>query len=452
MYIIKKLQVSKIRTIIISILLTFIALVIADGQAVDDKPNIVIIFTDDLGYGDLSSYGHPTIRTPHIDQMADDGIRFTSFYSAASVCTPSRASLLTGRYPIRNLPHNLGPESKTGLPLTEITLAQVLKGDGYKTMAVGKWHLGHMPEYLPTARGFDSFYGLPYSNDMILPWCPWLTEADQLFLYENDRATKEIGYNQGNLTMDYTTKAVEFINTNADNPFFLYFAHSMPHLPISTSLQFIGKSKAGLYGDVIETIDWSVGKILTSLKENGLEENTIVIFTSDNGPWQNLPERMLQKGVKPWHSGSAGLLRGSKMGTYEGGFRVPAIIKWPVKISGDQVCDKVINTMDLFTTLIHLSGGKIPSDRVIDGRTIPILELDNIREEAFFYLKGKELEAIRIKEWKLRITSEEGVQLFNLDIDPSEKYNRAIEHPSIVNSMKKQMVEFATESDAKFEH
>lgn len=418
----------------------------------DTKPaNIIIVFADDMGYGDLSCYAHPNIVTPNLDKMADEGIRFTSFYAAASVCTPSRAALLTGRYPIRNTPHNFGPESKNGLPVEEVTIANLLKEKGYVTKAIGKWHLGHMPPYLPTSRGFDSFYGLPYSNDMILPWCPWLTEDDRLFLYEDTEAVEEIGFEQDDLTKNYTMKAVEFIKSNREQPFFLYFAHSMPHLPISTSKEFVGKSKGGLYGDVIETIDWSMGELFKALKETGIDDNTLVIFTSDNGPWHNLPDRMVQQGVERWHSGSVGLLRGAKATTYEGGFRVPAIIRWPGSAADGIVSQEVVTTMDLFATVAQVGGAELPGDRAIDGNNILSLLNGNKyqRDDVFFYLRGTNLEAVRNDTWKLRLTEQAGVELYNLEFDPSEMYNRATEHPELVKELSKVMEEFAKETGAK---
>lgn len=424
-----------------------------EPSATESRPtNIVIIFADDLGYGDLSCYGHPDIETKHLDQMAEEGIRFTSFYAAASVCTPSRAALLTGRHPIRHTPNNFGPESTTGLPLDETTLADMLQNKGYATMAVGKWHLGHLPPYLPTARGFDAFYGLPYSNDMILPWCPWLTEDDKLFLYEDSVAVKEIGFEQDDLTLNYTRKAVEFIQNHQETPFFLYFAHSMPHLPISTSEQFLGQSKAGLYGDVVETIDWSVGQVLEAIKEGGIDDHTLVVFTSDNGPWQNLPDRMLQRGVERWHAGTAGLLRGAKATTYEGGQRVPAIMRWPNEIEQGIVNHEVVTTMDLLPTIAGITGASLPKEKKIDGRDISAvfsggaLNDDNYR---FFYARQENLQAVRFGDWKLRYTEAEGYQLFNVAFDPGEMYNQAENHPELVAQLLREMQAFAEETGAK---
>jgi arylsulfatase A len=419
---------------------------------VQEKPNIVLIFVDDMGYGDLGCYGHPLIKTPHIDKMADEGIRLTSFYAAAPVCSPSRAALLTGRYPIRHLPTNLGPSKENGLPLYEVTIADILKEQGYKTKAIGKWHLGHRKQFLPTSRGFDSFYGLPYSNDLILPWCPWLNENHILELYVDESPVKEVGFDQDNFTVNYTQKAVEFITESKDQPFFLYLAHSMPHLPISTSDEFKGKSAAGLYGDIVQTLDWSVGEVLKTLKEQDLDKNTLVIFTSDNGPWNNLPERMLQKGVKPWHGGSAGLLNGSKATTYEGGFRVPAIARWPMNIPENQVSAKMATTMDLFATIAEISGASLPTDREIDGNNILQFlkgEESSSPTNNFFYLSRTTVEAYRQEEWKLRITKSKGVELFNLSTDPGEKYNQANDYPELVKELYGEMEIFSQKTNAK---
>ena len=414
-------------------------------------PNVVVIFTDDMGYGDLECYGNPNIATPNINQLAREGVRFTSFYAAASVCSPSRAALLTGRYPIRNVPSNFGPTSTDGLPLEEVTLASILKSNGYNTYAVGKWHLGHENAYLPTNRGFDAFYGLPYSNDMILPWCPWLTPNDRLFLYEDNQPKNEIGFDQENLTVDYTQKAINYIAQNKDQPFFMYLAHSMPHLPISASEPFLGKSKGGLYGDVIETIDWSVGEIIKTLEDLGLRDNTLIVFTSDNGPWNNLPERMVQKGVAPWHTGTSGLLRGSKNTSYEGGFRVPAVISFPGKFKQNVINRQSYNTMDVFSTIVALTGSKLPQDKIIDGRSMmPVLtENEQLSEAPFYYCRGMKLEALRFGHWKLRLTPDDGLQLFDLDNDPGESYNTAGDNPEKVEELMQKMIMFSTENNLK---
>ncbi len=415
-------------------------------KKVTQKPNVVLIFVDDMGYGDLGCYGHPNNKTPNIDNMANEGIRLTSFYAVAPVCTPSRAGLLTGRYPIRSIPTNCGPSSpEKGMPVSEIIIANILKDAGYTTAAIGKWHLGQAKRYLPTSRGFDSFYGLPYSNDMILPWCPWLTEEDTLFMYENDKPVKVTNDNQDNLIIDYTQKAVEFIKAQKDTPFFLYLAHAMPHLPISTSKEFRGKSDGGLYGDVVETLDWSVGEVLKTIKEQGLDKNTLVIFTSDNGPWLNLPERMLQKGIEPWHGGSAGLLRGSKATTYEGGFRVPGIVRWPGQIPPKQISSEIANTMDLYATIAKVTGAKLPADRPIDGNNIlPFLKGETKSPtQKLYYFNGTKAEGIRKGDWKLRITEKDGIQLFNLKNDAGENYNVAGYHNDIVKELYHDLKEFS---------
>ncbi|WP_242083800.1 sulfatase [Aestuariivivens sediminis] len=413
-------------------------------------PNIILVYMDDMGYGDLECYGNPIIKTPNLNKMAREGIKFTSFYAPSSVCTPSRAGLLTGRYPVRNAPNNFGPESTTGLPLSEVTIADVLKESGYATGIIGKWHLGHLPKYLPTSRGFDYFYGLPYSNDMILPWCPWLTENDRLFLYENDNPIKEIGKQQDRLMLDYSSKAISFIKEHKDQPFFLYLAHAMPHLPVSAPKEFLNTSKGGLYGDVIETIDWTIGELLKTLKQEGLEEQTLVVFTSDNGPWHNLPERMLAEGVERWHTGSAGPFRGAKMTTYEGGSRVPAIMYWPNTIQENQINSDIISGLDLYPTFAALAGGKLPNHYPIDGKNLVGLlkEHHNSPRHSFMYCNGKTIEAIREYEWKLRITENDGIQLFNLYEDPSELYNRATEFPEKVAQLKAKMNVFASGTES----
>ncbi|MDX1983994.1 MAG: sulfatase [Bryobacteraceae bacterium] len=397
------------------------------------RPNFIVLFADDMGYGDLACYGHPTLRTPNIDRMAAEGVRFTSFYAAAPFCTPSRAGLLTGRYPMRaGQPNNLGPDSVGGLPLSEITLAQLLKKQGYKTAAAGKWHLGHNPpEYLPTSRGFDSYLGLLYSNDM-LP--PFVKTDKPLELY---RDTKPIEHpvDQSTLTERYTAEAVRFIRSAGRDPFFLYLPYAMPHLPISASARFRGRSRAGLYGDVIETLDWSAGEILQTLKAQGIDQNTMVVFTSDNGPWLNLPGRMLQSGNEPWHAGTKNLLRGSKGGTYEGGIRVPCLARWPGVIPERQVNADIACTMDLFATIASAAGISLPNDRVYDGLNIlPVMQgKTKSPRNVFYYFRGPMLEGVREGSWKLRFARDARsdlkpgdpitAELFDLDVDPAEQYN-----------------------------
>lgn len=413
------------------------------------QPNIVLIYADDLGYGDLSSYGHPTIRTPHIDSLARQGLRLTSFYNAAAVCTPSRAALLTGRYPQRvGLPEVVMPDSEFGLSSEEITIADVLKSNGYETMAVGKWHLGHAEEeYRPVNHGFDEYFGLEYSNDMILPWVQ--TERPLQYYRNNEAVPGEV--DQSQITVNYTEEAVRYIDEKSENPFFLYLAYSMPHVPIYAPEDKRGTSLAGKYGDVIETIDWSVGEVINALEEAGVTENTIVIFTSDNGPWNNMPERMFSEEllpghdkIQPWDAGTSGLLRGAKAGTYEGGFRVPAIIRWPGNIPANSVSSDIVTTMDLFSTLITAGGGTIPDDRTIDGNNVlnHLKGEESSPTETLYYSFEDDLHAVRKGEWKLMAPDPDQPELYNLNIDPGEKYNRADEHPDLVDEMLGMMQDF----------
>ena len=429
-------------------------------------PNIVILFADDLGYGDLSSYGHPTIRTPNLDRLGRDGIRLTSFYVAAPACSPSRAALLTGRYPLRTgMPGVIGPDSERGLKLSEVTMAEALKQRRYATMAIGKWHIGHArPEFLPTSRGFDHYYGLLYSHDMIPPW----VETERPLELYRDAEPVESPADTYTITRRYTQEGVRFIES-ATEPFFLYLAYNMPHLPVRTSEEFLGRSRADLYGDVIETIDWSCGQILQALRKKGVDRNTIVAFSSDNGPWVNMPERMMAGGVEYWHAGSQSLLRGSKGTTYEGGMRVPGIIRWPARIPSGQVSADLATALDLYTTFLGAAGAEVPRNHPVDG--IDILSFlegktPSPRQE-FFYFNGMTLEALRVGEWKLRMsasardfvrgrrpeggsTSEEEPvtpELFHLDRDPSEKWNVAAENPELVERLMGRMREFASSVD-----
>jgi len=438
------------------------AAAVAAAQTPQRLPNLIILLADDMGYGDLSCYGHPTIRTPNLDRMAQEGMRFTSFYAAAAVCTPSRVGLLTGRYAVRaGLPNNLGPESKGGLPLTEVTIAQLLKAKGYKTAAIGKWHIGHNPkEYLPTSRGFDSYLGLLYSNDMIPPFVK--TERP-LELFRNEDAIEHVT-DQTRLTERYTDEALKFIRGAGSAPFFLYLPYAMPHLPVSTSARFQGKSRAGKYGDVIETIDWSAGEILKELKTRGIDTNTMVVFASDNGPWHNLPARMLQKGNEPWDTGSKALLRGSKGTTYEGGPRVPGIFRWPGTIAAGQVSAEMASTLDLLPTFCAAAGAERAHNRVYDGfNLLPFLRGRQERSprDAFYYFLGAKLEGVRQGPWKYRVAKDvesENVngntlpvveQLFHLDFDPAERYNVLERNPAIVTRLRNALKAMAAEVNAE---
>lgn len=415
----------------------------AQASAQQRPPNVVLIFADDMGYGDLGCYGHPTIRTPELDRMAADGARLTNFYAAVPVCSPSRAALLTGRYSVRcGMPGNTGPGSDAHLPESEVTIAQTLKARGYRTMAVGKWHLGHQrPELLPTGRGFDHWYGLPYSNDMQPPW----VQTDvPLHLFRDTRPI-EHPVDQTTLTERYTDEAVRFIGESGDTPFFLYLAHSMPHLPVRTSERFRGQSRAGLYGDVIETMDWSCGRIRQALEEHGLAENTLVVFTSDNGPWLNLPDRMLAENER-WHAGSPGPFRGAKGTTYEGGVRVPMIAWWPGTVPGGMRCDELATTLDLFPTIAHAAGAEPPAGRTLDGHDILPMLRDGTPSprEAFYYFLGSNLEAVRKGPWKYRQAPKDAEpELFHLDRDPSERYNLAAAHPELTADLAAAVASFA---------
>lgn len=407
------------------------------------QPNIIIFFTDDQGYADLGSFGAQGFETPHLDQIAKEGIRFTNFYVPATVCTPSRAGLLTGRYPKRAGLHEavLFPFSEGGLAKDEYTMAEMLKDAGYVTSMIGKWHLGHQQEFMPNSQGFDSFYGVPYSNDMDNYYYKNIEfQSPPLPLYR-DTVLIESGPDQDYITKRYTEEAVKQIKGKRNKPLFLYLAHSMPHLPLHVSPTFKGKSKLGLYGDVIMELDWSAGEIVKALKEEGIYDNTIFIFTSDNGP----------------RVGSAKPLRGLKAETWDGGQRVPGIISWPSKIPAGVVSDEIISSLDLFPTLAGIASAELPNGLTIDGKNIIELlqnpESTKLEERPFFfYARNGNPEAVRLGKWKLHISKTIGwnkklngefqPSLYNLDNDISESNNVASQFPDIVIKLNKLIFDF----------
>jgi arylsulfatase A len=424
-----------------TLLVTLVAVTFA--YASSSKPNIIIIFTDDQGYQDLGCFGSPNIKTPHIDQMAKEGMRLMDFYSAASVCTPSRAALLTGCYPERV--GNLGvlfPNRTQGLHPEETTIARMLKSIGYATACVGKWHLGHHKEFLPTSHGFDSYFGIPYSNDMgidrnmtLAQNVLWRDGANEEKFRTGKggpplmRGTEVIEWpaDQNTLTKRYTEESIAFIKENKDNPFFLYLPHTMPHIPLYVTPEFEGKSDAGLYGDCIEEIDWSVGQILKTLKELKIENNTLIVYTSDNGPW-NLKGNSTDKvkgNMNRRIGGSAYPLKGYKFSKNEGGMRVPSVMYWPARIPPGSECREVAGTIDLLPTIAAISGASLPT-RKIDGKNIlPLLEGKEgakSQHEGYFY----RTQGVRSGKWKLL-----GKSLYNLSEDIAESKNVANEHPEI---------------------
>jgi len=411
------------------------------------KPNFIIIITDDLGYGDLGVYGGKN-NTPNIDKMASEGILFSDFYAGSSVCSPSRAALMTGCYSQRiGLPEVLHPWSEIGIASGEQTIAEILKAEGYRTAIFGKWHLGHHPQFLPTNHGFDEFFGIPYSNDM---WPNHPTKPNffpDLPLIENEKIIK---YNpdQSQFTKQFTKRTIEFIRKQQTNPFFIYLAHPMPHVPIFVSDEFDGRTGKGLYSDVILEIDWSVGQILNELEQEGLDENTFVIFISDNGPWLSYGN----------HAGSAGVLQEGKTTTFDGGQRIPCIMRWPGKIPPGKVCNQLASAMDILPTIIQISDAQLPEYQ-IDGEDIwPLISsLPNATSphEAFYYYNVWKLEAIRCDKWKLHLPHQyfsmiepgkNGIpgisdwekidlSLFDLKNDPGELIDVSSDHPEIVEKM-----------------
>ncbi len=408
------------------------------------RPNIVLIFIDDLGYGDIGPYGSTKNRTPHLDRMAREGMKLTSFY-AAPVCSVSRAQVMTGCYGVRvSIPGVFFPADRHGINADEHTVAELLKDQGYATMCIGKWHLGDQPPFLPTRHGFDHYFGIPYSNDMNKPAAS--TGQPVVPLLRDEKVVDLLdGTEQNGVTARYTEEAVKFIRDHQEKPFFLYFPHTAVHTPLHPGDNFRGKSANGNFGDWVEEVDWSVGRVLDSIRESKLSERTLVIFTSDNGPW-------LTQGK---NGGEAGPLRGGKGSTWEGGMREPTIAWWPGKIAPGSSCDAVAGNIDFLPTFVSLAGGKVPTDRKIDGRDFSPLLLGTSKQsqrEAHYYYHGNKLEAVRSGPWKLALGPQgegrgkngdapdaiaSGVRLYNLDEEIGERTNLAAQHPEIVSQLQK---------------
>ena len=442
------------------------AAVPAFGASTPKPVNIIVVFIDDMGYGDLGCYGATGYKTPNIDRMAAQGVRFTNFVAAQAVCSASRAGIMTGCYPNRvGISGALMPDSKIGLNPEEETMAEVLKKRQYKTAAIGKWHLGCLKEFLPLQQGFDEYLGLPYSNDM---WPvnfdgkPVTRESNarkagypQLPLIEGNDKIREIRTleDQSELTTLYTERAVKFIGENKKNPFFLYLAHSMCHIPLAVSGKFKGKSEQGLFGDVIMEIDWSVGEIMKALEKNGIDKNTLLVFTSDNGPWLNFGN----------HAGSAGGLREGKGGSFEGGQREPCIMKWPGHIAAGTICNQLASTIDLLPTFAEIAHADLPKKKIDGISILPLLKGDpnaNPRESFLYYYRKNSLEGVRKGTWKLvfahpgrtyhgfepgkdgfpgktneNFNFEEA--LYDLRRDPGEQYDVKEFYPEVVAELKK---------------
>ncbi len=438
----------------------------AFGTPKPKLPNIIVVFIDDMGYGDLGCYGATGYKTPNLDKMASQGVRFTNFVSAQAVCSASRAGLMTGCYPNRvGISGALMPDSKIGLNPDEETIPEILKPQHYKSIAIGKWHLGCLREFLPLQQGFDEYFGIPYSNDMWPVWydgTPMNSDVNnrksnypQLPLVEGDEKIRELKTlnDQSELTTLYTERAVRFIGENKNNPFFVYLAHSMCHVPLAVSGKFKGKSEQGMFGDVIMEIDWSVGEVLKALEQNGLTKNTLVVFTSDNGPWLNFGN----------HAGSAGGLREGKGASFEGGQREPCIVKWPGHVPEGIICNKLASTIDLLPTFAAITNADLPKKKIDGVNILPLLLGEanaNPRESFLYYYRKNNLEGVRKGDWKLvfahpgrtyhgfepgrdgfpgkvdeNFNHPEG--LYDLRRDPGEQYDVKAFYPEVVAELRK---------------
>jgi arylsulfatase len=448
-----------------SVVVAFLLLSSSMMSAAESQPNIILIFTDDQGYQDLGCFGSSTIKTPNLDRMASEGLKLTNFY-AQPVCGVSRAALMTGSYPIRvGEPGNLKQLHTVPHP-NEVTMAEVLKSAGYATAIIGKWHLanngkgpgGFDPSTMPNAQGFDYFYGTPRFNGFTV----FVEDTPMRSpILRNQEVVVEAVQSWDHITADYTKEAIHYIEKNKDQPFFVYLAHNLPHIPVGASENFKGKSDGGPYGDTIEEIDWSTGEILNKLKALGIDDNTLVIFTSDNGPWVETTKGMKPDGapfIPRDHSGNADPLRGWKMSAWDGGCKVPFIARWPGKIDAERESDELLSTMDFLPTFAILAGAELPADRTLDGRDSTAFLLGESKtspREDYFYYSGCLLTGVRVDQWKLvlprpenppgtgwwgrMIEAVEEVQLFDLDADPGETTNLADQHPDIVTKLTKRI-------------
>jgi len=426
------------------------------------SPNIIVIFCDDMGYGDLCANNATGFSTPNLDRLASEGMRFTNFYAAQAVSSASRVGLLTGCYPNRvGFSGALLPDAKIGINPDEETIPEILKSKGYATAAVGKWHLGRPTQFLPLNNGFDEYFGIPYSNDMwpignngkrITDSTNMKFKYPELPILEGNQIYKTLKNidDQSEITTLYTERAVNFIHKNKKKPFFLYLAHSMPHVPISVSSKFKGKSQQGLYGDVMLEIDWSVGQVMKALKKEGIDKNTLIVFTSDNGPWLNFGN----------HAGSAGGLRQGKGTSFEGGQRVPCVMKWPNQIPAGTICNKLSCTIDLLPTFAGITNAKLPEKKIDGVDIISLLKNEpnaNPRENLLYYYNDNSLEAVRKGNWKLvlphtgrsyvgmapgkdgipgkTIKMATGLELYDLRRDPGEQYNVIDQNPEILKEI-----------------
>jgi len=454
------------RLALLSVAMSSVLLLAAESNAENNSagmPNFVVIFIDDMGYNDIEPFGAKGIPTPHLNKMAEDGMKFTDFQVSSAVCSASRAALLTGCYNQRiGMSGAIMPDQHRGLHPNEVTIAEMCKTKGYKTACFGKWHLGHHPEFMPNNQGFDEYFGLPYSNDM-WPYNPGADDPSikahkhnfpKLPLYENEKVINADvkPEDQAQLTTWYTEKAVDFIKQNKDEPFFLYMPHSMVHVPIYVSDKFKGKSERGIYGDVVMELDWSVGEINKTLTDCGIADNTLVVFTSDNGPWLNYGD----------HAGLATPLREGKGTMFEGGCRVPTLMQWPGTIPAGTTCDQLLSTIDLFPTIANRIGAELGDNKIDGVDVLPVLKdpTQTVDRTYFFhYYSGGQLQAVRDERWKLHFEHQYrtlgdreagkdgipvhysqtkiGLSLFDLDKDVGETTDVKDEHPDVVERLKK---------------